>query len=522
MSATEVKPTQENGEVVKRQEGDEVEVVKQQLYSFWQACGLNTMMMFGTGPFISIPMCLAATTPAGPQAMIGYAIAALGCAMDSMVWGELGSRWPESGGSYIYLRQLYGEEKWGKLAAFLYVWQFFISGPAEIASGFIAISEYAVYLHGNEDFWAVVIPSIAMLLISLFALTRKIENIGKFTLFLWAITVFAILTCLIGGFMNFDATNLQMSEDAFAEPTTFVLSLAAACRFGVYDFTGYYDVCQMGGEVQNPKKTIPHSCVITCFVVLVVYFATYFSVIGALPWFGPDGFVATEDNFIMGTFAERLINQGFAMFFVVIVCITIFGSAFSMVCGMQYLPGAAAEDGLFFEWFAVRDERGIPLRSLLTLGGLSVCWCFFSLDVVIDAMTVMIILVQFIGQAVGLMVWRSSFKTPETDDKEAWKVPLYPLPVILQVLVMGFIFITSDNWIVSGNDPLLDLCVLFILFGCLLFLVRQKKHKDWPFGIPTRRKSLEERMSMRSSKKKEVAEDEAIALKSVELEEGTA
>jgi amino acid transporter len=209
-----------------------------------------------------------------------------------------------------------------------------------------------------------------------------------------------------------------------------------------------------------------------------------------------------ENNYIMGTFAEQLVNQAFAMFFVVIVCITIFGSAFSMVCGMQYMPGAAAEDGLFFEWFAVRDESrgGIPLRSLLTLGGLAVCWCFFSLDVVIDALTVMIILVQFIGQSVGLLIFRYGILTPETDDDEAWKVPLFPLPVILQILVMSFIFITSDNWLISGGDPLLDLCILFILLGCGLFLVRQKRHKDWPFGVPTRRRSLEERRSMRSGK----------------------
>jgi amino acid transporter len=216
------------------------------------------MMMFGTGPFISIPLCLAATNPAGPQAMIGYAIAALGCAMDSLVWGELGSRWPESGGSYIYLRQLYGEERWGKLAAFLFVWQFFISGPAEIASGFIAIAEYAVYLHGNESMWSVTIPAIVLLLLSLFALSRKVEDIGKVTLFLWAITIFAILTCIIGGFLNFDSNNLQIPSDAFDDPATFVFSLAAACRFGVYDFTGYYDVCTMGGEVMALPVTLSH------------------------------------------------------------------------------------------------------------------------------------------------------------------------------------------------------------------------------------------------------------------------
>jgi hypothetical protein len=63
--------------------------------------------------------------------------------------------------------------------AFLSIWQFFISGPAEIASGFIAISEYAVYLHGNDSYWAVTGPAIVLLLVSLVALSRKVEDIGK-------------------------------------------------------------------------------------------------------------------------------------------------------------------------------------------------------------------------------------------------------------------------------------------------------------------------------------------------------
>ena len=71
-------------------------------YTFTQAVALNTMTMFGTGPFISIPLCLAATVPAGPHALIGYAIAVVGCFADSFIWGELGSRYPLSGGTYSW------------------------------------------------------------------------------------------------------------------------------------------------------------------------------------------------------------------------------------------------------------------------------------------------------------------------------------------------------------------------------------------------------------------------------------
>lgn len=461
-------------------------------YTFFQACGLNTMMMFGTGPFISIPLCLAATNPAGPQAMIGYAIAALGCASDSFVWGEMGSRWPLSGGSFVYLKQLYGREKWGKLAAFLYVWQFFISGPAEIASGFLAISHYLAYIHGDtHSHFATSLPACGLLVLTIFFLYRKVEDIGKGVLFLWGITIFAILFCLIGGFSQFDSNNLKMPDDAFADPKTFIWSLAAACRFGVYDFTGYYDVCQMGGEVKNPRKNIPYSCIITCLVVLVVYFLTYLSVCSFLPWFGEDGFVAaaeSDDFYIMGLFAEKLVNRGFAIFFVIIVCITIFGSAFSMIVGMQYLPVAAAEDGVFFSFLATRDpERGgLPKNSLLSLGFLGMCWCFFSLDVVIDAMTVMIILCQFIGQAVGLLVYRTRVMNTQDggDDEEAWKMPCFPLPAIVQLVVFSFIFLTSENYLISGDAPLLDLCFLFMIVGVILFLIRQRVHKDWPWFEP--------------------------------------
>jgi amino acid transporter len=99
------------------------------------------------------------------------------------------------------------------------------------------------------------------------------------------ITIFAILVCLIGGFTHFDSSNLLIPFDTVAHPKTFILSLTAACRFGIFDFTGYYDVCFMGGEVRNPRRTIPFSCIITCLVVLCVCFAVYLSVIGVLPWY---------------------------------------------------------------------------------------------------------------------------------------------------------------------------------------------------------------------------------------------
>ena len=63
-----------------------------------------------------------------------------------MVWSELGAAMPGSGGSFHYLREAFGRARFGRLMAFLFVWQFLLSGPLEIASGYIGFAAYAGYL----------------------------------------------------------------------------------------------------------------------------------------------------------------------------------------------------------------------------------------------------------------------------------------------------------------------------------------------------------------------------------------
>src|SRR4029077_5686692 len=113
-------------------------------FGLLEATALNMTNMMGVGPFITIPLLM--TALGGPQAMLGWVVALLIVIPDGMVWSELGSAMPGSGGSYVYLREGYGREKWGRLAGFLFIWQFVLSGPLEIASGYIGLSQYAGYL----------------------------------------------------------------------------------------------------------------------------------------------------------------------------------------------------------------------------------------------------------------------------------------------------------------------------------------------------------------------------------------
>src|ERR1043165_4184241 len=106
-----------------------------------QATALNMSNMIGVGPFITIPLLM--TALGGPQAMVGWVIAVAIAVFDGMIWSELGAMMPGSGGSYLYLREAYGRESFGRLMAFLFIWQFILSGPLEIASGYIGFASYA-------------------------------------------------------------------------------------------------------------------------------------------------------------------------------------------------------------------------------------------------------------------------------------------------------------------------------------------------------------------------------------------
>ena len=97
------------------------------------AISLNMINMIGVGPFVTLPLIVLAMH--GPQAILGWILGAVLAACDGLVWAELGAAMPKAGGSYEYLRTIYGPKRWGRFLSFLYIWQLSFSAPLSIASG---------------------------------------------------------------------------------------------------------------------------------------------------------------------------------------------------------------------------------------------------------------------------------------------------------------------------------------------------------------------------------------------------
>src|SRR5216684_6391457 len=117
------------------------------------ATALNMIDMIGVGPFITVPLIVSAM--GGPQAMLGWILGAGFATCDGLVWAELGAAMPWSGGSYGYLKEIYGPRSLGRLISFLFIWQLSFSAPLSIASGSIGLAQYAGFFWpGLERVWA--------------------------------------------------------------------------------------------------------------------------------------------------------------------------------------------------------------------------------------------------------------------------------------------------------------------------------------------------------------------------------
>jgi basic amino acid/polyamine antiporter, APA family len=431
--------------------------VLQRRFGLVQATALNMINMIGIGPFITIPLLM--TALGGPQAMLGWLVALIIVICDGMIWSELGAAMPKSGGSFGYLREAFGGRKLGRLMAFLFVWQFILSGPLEIASGYIGFSSYLGYIWPSATKQMLFAVAAAVGVLNIVLLYRRITSIARITVSLWIGTLLTTAVVIVTGAMHFDSNvAFDFPPAAFNFSLGFLMGLGAAARVGVYDYLGYYDVCYIGDEVKDPGRVIPRSILISTVVVAAIYIGINLSIIGVVPW---RDFVPASDHpesgFIVSIFMERIYGSGVATVFTLMILWTAFGSVFALLLGYSRVPYAAARDGYFFAPFGrLHPTGGFPAVSLIVLGVIAIGASRFDLADVIDALIATRIVVQFIGQIAAVAYLRRT----RPDMPRPYRVWLYPVPALIALAGWTFIFLTTNVRIIGIGLGLLTLGVV--------------------------------------------------------------
>jgi len=430
-----------------------------------EAVALNMIEIVGIGPFVVSSLVI--KTMGGPQALIAWLAGALLATLDAFVWSELGAAMPKAGGTYVFLREAYGPGRWGRLMSFLFVWQVFVAAPLSVASASIGFAHYLGYLHALTK-WEAKAISGGLVIVLVVLLYRRIQTIGKISVLLWVGVVGTMLWLIWGGIRNFNPRlAFDFPPGAFHLSSVWFAALGAAMVNTVYSYWGYYNICHLGGEIRNPQKNIPRGIFLSILGITVLYLALQTSLLGVIPWRE-----AQNSPFIASLFVEKLYGSGAAHFVTWMVLWIAFASVFSLLLGYSRVPYSAALDGNFFPIFArVHPTKHFPHVSLLALGALAFTFSILlNLETAIVGILAMRLIVQFIGQAVGVMLLHRRWGS----DKFPFKMWLYPLPAVLTMLGWAWLF-----W---QTGPARKWGLLEITLGISAFLVWSSVMRQWPFA----------------------------------------
>ena len=429
-----------------------------------EAVALNMIEIVGIGPFVVSSLVIKAM--GGPQALLAWLGGALLAVVDGFVWSELGAAMPRAGGTYVFLREAYGANRWGRLMSFLYVWQIFLAAPLSVASASIGAANYARYLHPLTRVQGKALSG-ALVLFLVILLYRRIKTIGRISVLLWIGVVATLLWLIWGGLRHFNAKlAFDFPPGAFQISWIWFAALGSGMVKTVYTYWGYYNICNLGGEIRDPERNIPRGIFLSIFGIAILYLALQTSILGVVPWRE-----AQNSPSLASLVIERLYGHTAAQVMTAMVLWIALASVFSVLLGYSRVPYAAALDGNFFRVFArVHPTKRFPHVSLLVLGALAFLLSItLDLETSISGILALRLLVQFVGQAIGLMVLRKRWR----GDQFPFKMWFYPIPAVLTICGCCWLFWQTGSARKWG--------LLEIALGAAAFLIRARIMRQWPF-----------------------------------------
>ncbi len=436
------------------------------------AISINVITMIGIGPLVTIPLVIAAL--GGTLALAGWVAGAIVALCDGLVWAELSSRYPGSGGTYVYLRNVFGPAGLGRALAFLFNWQFLLAAPCLLASGYIGFANYAAYVYpalgtnaAAHDAVAVGVGIITILL--LYRRTSQVASLGA------VLAVAATLTVALVALAGLTHANFHQAfhlDQPLRFGAGFLAGFGSALYITLYDYAGYAEAALLGDEVERPQRTIPLAILLSVLIVAVLYVLLQIGVLGAVPWrslLDAHGAPTTQAQYVGAFVVERAWGRIAALAVTALVLVTAFASLYGNLLGFSRISFAAARDGAFLPVFArIHPRKDIPHVALLSVGLLSLVASLFTLDQVIAFLTAGIVLIQGIAQVIALAVLRSR------RTQAPFRMPLYPLP--------AFVALAGWTWAFVATGPgAIALGVGWLICGAVVYLIAARVERWWPF-----------------------------------------
>lgn len=404
-----------------------------------QATATNVIGMVGVGPFLTIPFMVSAMN--GPHLIYAWAFGAVLALCDGLVYAELGAALPGSGGPYLYLREAYRPFGLGRLLSFVFIFQVVLVAPLSIAGGAVGFADYLGF------YWTTMSPAAhnliaAAVCVAMTALLyRQIESVGRLAVIMLAVVLLTVGWVIVAGLIHFSwAQAFDFPPAAYRLDAGLIRAIGAGGLLAMYNYGGYTNVCYLGDEIRRPERTMPRAIVLSIVVVVMLYVLMSTVMLGVIPWREAQQSHTIASLFIGRTVSDPGLSRTASVAMNALILFVTASSLYAVILGYSRIPFAAARDGQFFEAFGrVHRTKHFPYVSLVTLGGLAVPFCFFTLGQLVSWLILVQILSQFIWVCGGVILIRRY----RPDIVQPFRMWLYPAPALVSLVLWVYIFATG-------------------------------------------------------------------------------
>ncbi|MFN2431742.1 MAG: APC family permease [Gemmatimonadota bacterium] len=340
----------------------------------------------------------------------------------ALSYAELGSRYPESGGLFTYIRRAYGQGP-----GFVYGWLFaVVTGPASAAALAVVFGEYAVRL---ADGGAETVPLLAAGAILLFGVTNWIglrvgagvQNVltAAKVLGLGALVVVAFLHPAVPGAGERYAGANALSAGLLA-------AFAIAFQSVIWAFDGFSDPLKVGEEIHDPERNVPRSLVGGVLVIGTVYLLVNAAFVWAVPLE-----TMARSNLVAGEAAGRLFGASGEDLIAVLAIVAVVGTLNESLLVNPRIAHAMAREGLIFGALRRVNEGGTPSAALAWNASLAL---LFALSGTFEGLQALVAFALALGEvaAIGSLF---VFRRRHPDQPAPFRVPGYPyVPLVFLVV----------------------------------------------------------------------------------------
>jgi amino acid transporter len=398
----------------------------------------------------------------GPHVIYAWLAGLVLALADGLVYAQLGAALPGSGGGYLYLREAFRPFGLGRLMAFLFIFQILLVAPLSVAGGAVGFADYLQFV------WADMTPGVhhviaAAVCVAMTALLwRNIEEVGRLAVVMLVVVLATVGWVIVAGLFTFSpAQAFDFPPAAFTLDANLLMSIGAASVLAMYSYGGYNQVCNIGGEIKDPTRTIPRSIVLSTFLVAALYMIMTVVIVGMIPWQEVMESRTVASIFIERTFTDPSAGRIAGTVMTGLILFVAAASLYATILGYSRIPYAAAKDGNFFRAFAhVHRTKRFPDLSLVLIGVVSIPFCFFTLGQLVSWLIQVQVLLRFIWQCAAVVLLRRY----RPDIPQPFTMWLYPWPAIVSGALWLFIFFTGP-W--EG----VVFSVLFLLAGIAAYAV---------------------------------------------------